>query len=126
MGSHPINLAIRFLLEIAGLVALTWVGWHSGEAVCGYVYGIGFPLLAACCWGVFAVPDDPSRSGNAVIAISGVFRLALELVFFGVATWSLFAVGAVQLCWIYGATVLLHYAVSYDRVIWLVQQSSIK
>ena len=122
MGSHPINLAIRFLLEITGLVALAWMGWQHGNGLYKYVDAIGFPLLAAGAWGVFAVPDDPSRSGDAVIAVPGVFRLALETGFFVTATWSLFAVGAAEFSWIYAATVLVHYAVSYDRVLWLVRQ----
>ena len=122
MGSHPINLAIRFVLEVVGLVALAWIGWQYGKGAYKYVCAIGFPLLAACLWGVFAVPDDPSRSGNAVVAIPGILRLALELGFFAAATWALFSVGAAKLGWIYVIAVLVHYAVSYDRILWLLQQ----
>lgn len=122
MGSHPVNLAIRFLLELVGLVALGWAGWLIGKGVYGYVLAVGFPLIAACLWGVFAVPDDPSRSDSAVVAIPGILRLLLELGFFAAATWSLLAVGAVKIGWIYAAVVLLHYIASYDRVIWLMKQ----
>ena len=65
MGSHPINLAIRFVLEMAGLVALGWMGWHYGKGINGYMLAIGIPLVAAMLWGTFAVPDDPSRSSEA-------------------------------------------------------------
>ena len=34
--------------------------------------------------GVFAVPDDPSRSGSAPIAVPGLARLTLEAAVFGV------------------------------------------
>ena len=47
MGSHPVNLAVRFVLEIAGLVALGLLGWQYGSGVYGYALAIGIPLLAA-------------------------------------------------------------------------------
>ena len=122
MGSHPINLAIRFVLEIAGLVALGWMGWHYGKGIFRYVLAIGIPLVAAALWGIFAVPDDPSRSGEAVVQIPGTIRLLLELAFFVASTWSLYATGATTICWIYGIVVFVHYVVSYDRVLWLIQQ----
>lgn len=122
MGSHPINLAVRFLLEVMGLAALAWIGWQYGKGVYKYVFAIGLPLLAACLWGVFAVPGDPGRSGNTVVAVPGLLRLTLETGFFAAATWSLIAVGAEKLGWIYAATVTVHYIVSFDRVVWLVRQ----
>ena len=122
MGSHPINFALRFVLEIAGLAALGWLGWHYGRGDYRYALAIGIPLMAAVLWGTFAVPDDPSRSGEAIVQISGIVRLLLELVFFAAATWSLFTIGATTLGWTYGVVVLAHYVVSYDRVLWLIHQ----
>jgi hypothetical protein len=122
MGSHPINLATRFVLEITGLIALGWMGWHYGNGVYKYVLAIGIPVVAAVLWGTFAVPDDPSRSGEAVVQVPGSIRLILEFVFFAAATWSLYATGATTYGWIYGIVVLIHYVVSYDRVLWLIHQ----
>jgi hypothetical protein len=122
MGSHPINLAVRFILEVAGLLALAWMGWHYGRGLYRYLLAIGIPLLAAILWGVFAVPDDPSRSGDAVVAIPGMLRLILELAYFAAAAWSFFAVGAATVGWIYVTAVIVHYLVSIDRVLWLIQQ----
>ena len=122
MGSHPVNLALRFILEIAGLVALGWWGWNQGEGILRFVLAFGIPILAAVLWGTFAVPDDPSRSGKAPVQVPGIVRLLLELAFFVSATWSLFAVGAATLGWIYGIAVLIHYLASYDRILWLVRQ----
>jgi len=122
MGSNPINLAIRFILEIIGLVALGWWGWNQGEGILRFVLALGIPFLAAVLWGTFAVPDDPSRSGEARVPVPGIVRLVLELAFFVAATLSLFAVGVTTLGWIYGIAVLIHYVVSYDRVMWLVRQ----
>ncbi len=122
MGSHPINLAVRFLLEIAGLVALGLMGWHYGNGIYEYAFAIGFPLLAAICWGTFAVPDDPGRSGKTVVRVPGLLRLILELTFFISASWSFIVTGATILGWAYATVVLVHYVVSHDRVLWLIRQ----
>ena len=122
VGSNPINLAVRFILEMAGLVALGWWGWNQGEGILRFLLALGIPFLAAVLWGTFAVPDDPSRSGEARVPVPGIVRLMLELAFFGLATWSLVATGLTTLGWIYGIAVLIHYVISYDRVMWLVRQ----
>ena len=122
MGSNPINLAVRFTFEIAGLVALGWWGWNQGEGILRFMLALGIPFLAAVLWGTFAVPDDPSRSGEARVPVPGIVRLMLELAFFILATLSLFATGLTTLGWIYGIAVLIHYVISYDRVMWLVRQ----
>jgi len=122
VGSNPINLAVRFLLEIVGLVALGWWGWNQADGILRFVLALGIPFLAAVLWGTFAVPDDPSRSGEAKVPVPGIVRLLLELAFFGAATWSLFAMDVTTLGWIYGIAVLIHYVISYDRISWLVRQ----
>ncbi len=47
MSSHPINLAFRFLLEIAALVAIGY--WRSSQHASTWCFaiGLGGPLLAA-------------------------------------------------------------------------------
>jgi hypothetical protein len=122
MGSNPINLAVRFVLEMVALVALGWWGWIRGEGVLRFIFGLGIPVFAAVLWGTFAVPDDPSRSGEARVAVPGIVRLLLELAFFALATWSFFAIGRTIVGWTFGSVVLIHYLVSYDRVIWLLRQ----
>ena len=122
MGSNPVNLAFRFFLEVAGLVALGWWGWNQAEGMLRGVLAIGAPLLAAALWGILAVPGDPSRSGEAKVSVPGVVRLLVELAFFGAATWSLFVMEATTLGWIFGIMVLVHYILSYDRVAWLIRQ----
>ena len=122
MGSNSINLAVRFILEMAGLVAMGWWGWNQTDGILRFVLAIGIPLLAAVLWGTFAVLDDPSRSGKAPVPVPGIVRLFLELAFFASATWALFAMDVTTLGWIYGIAVLIHYVISYDRVAWLVRQ----
>jgi len=81
------------------------------------------PILAAVVWGTFAVLDDPSRSGNAPVPVSGAIRLVLELVFFALATYALYSTGKEQYAWIFLGIVLIHYAISYDRIAWLLKQT---
>lgn len=66
--------------------------------------------------------EDPSRSGKAPVPVSGVVRLVLEIVFFAFAAWALFALGAEQAAWVFGGLSLFHYAISYDRILWLIKQ----
>jgi hypothetical protein len=122
MGSHPINLAIRFLLELSVLLAMGVWGWRQGEGWFRFLFALGVPIIAAIVWGTFAVPNDPSRSGAAPIAIPGILRLAIELAFFIFAIWALYDLGFTGLSWILGIIVALHYIVSYDRILWLIKQ----
>ena len=122
MGSHPINLAVRFVLELSALVAMGLWAWHQGVGITRYLFALVVPVIAITVWGTFAVPDDPSRSGNAPVPVPGILRLALEVVFFGFATWAFFAAGATQLGWIFGIVALIHHVVSYDRLLWLIKQ----
>ncbi len=119
MGSHPINLIIRFLLEITALISVGMWGWKQSDGWLRFVLTIGIPVFLAAIWGTFAVPDDPSRSGNAPIVTPGLIRLAIELGFFAFATWSLYDMGSIKVSLAFGIIVILHYVVSYDRIIWL-------
>lgn len=121
MSSNPINLAVRFLLEVAALLVMAYWGWNQGDGGIRFLFALGVPLIAAALWGTFAVPDDPSRSGKAPVPVPGILRLALELAFFAFAVWSLYSLGATQISWLLGIVILIHYALSYDRIGWLVR-----
>lgn len=113
------NLALRFALELAALAGLVVGAWHLVEGPLRWPLGIAAPLLAATVWGTFNVPDDPSRSGNAPRPVSGPTRLALELIVLA-AGFGGFAIAdltgaAVAL----GAATVIHYAVAWRRVRWL-------
>ena len=120
MGSHPINLLIRFLLEIIALMSVGMWGWRQSDGWLRFVLAIGIPIILAVIWGTFAVPGDPSRSGAAPIVTPGVIRLAIELGFFALATWSLYDMGLIKLSLAFGTFVVLHYVASYDRIKWLI------
>lgn len=123
MGSHPVNLAVRFLLEMAALIAIGYWGWQQSDNLLLQIgLALGLPLIAAILWGTFAVRDDPSRSGKAPVPVPGWVRLVLELALFAIATWTLFATGATISGWIMGVVTTIHYGLSYDRLHWLLRQ----
>jgi hypothetical protein len=121
MGSHPINLAFRFLLEVAALLAIGYWGWSASTGGLRFVLAFGLPIMAAVLWGTFRVPNDASSSGKAPVPIPGILRLLLELAYFAFAVWGLYDAGAVRLSWVLGLAVVVHYALSYDRISWLIQ-----
>jgi hypothetical protein len=119
MGSHPANLILRFLLEIIALISLGIWSWNQSESWFRLILAIGIPIIAAVIWGTFAVPNDPSRSGNAPIITAGFIRLMIEFGVFGFAIWSLHDIGWNKISLIFGIVVLVHYIFSYDRILWL-------
>lgn len=122
MGSNPINLALRFALELAALISFGYWGWNASSGLVRFVLALGLPLIAALLWGTFAVPDDPSRSGKAPIPVPGIMRLFLEFDFFALAALAIADLGNWRLALAFGAIVVLHYIASYDRVAWLLRQ----
>ena len=81
----------------------------------------GLPVLAMVFWATFSVPGDRSRSGKAPVPVPDFVRLLIEALLFGSAVWCLQDAGAVTLAWVMGAVLVLHYALSYDRIVWLLK-----
>ncbi|HEY4327269.1 MAG TPA: YrdB family protein [Mucilaginibacter sp.] len=112
MNKNPINLGVRFLLEIAMLISLGFWGWHFSEHWVKYIATLSLPVAAAVLWGVFRIQNDPKP---APVEIPGMLRLLLEFGLFGFAVWALYDLGHAQLSIAMAVIVILHYAVSYDR-----------
>jgi hypothetical protein len=116
------QLVLRFALEVAALVAIGVFAGHFGDGTLHYVLAWGVPAVVALAWGTFAVIGDPSRSGNAPVPVPGWIRLALEgTVFLGgaaalTARRSWIALGA------YLVALVLHHAMTTERLRWLVHQ----
>lgn len=119
MANHPLNLALRFILELVALYALGFWGWTQHAGLARILWGIGLPLLAALTWGTFRVPNDP---GKATVPVPGWLRLVLEALILGGAVWALYAAGQARWALVYGLVLLAHYLLSYDRVLWLLRQ----
>jgi hypothetical protein len=119
MGSNPINLGLRFLLEMAALLSFCLWGWQKGDGWLRLILAVAIPVFFAALWGTFRVPNDP---GAAPVAVAGILRLGLELAFFTLATLALADAHLPTLSWIFGGLLVLHYLVSYDRILWLLKQ----
>ena len=119
------QLALRFALEIASLVAL---GAGARRRVAprssplGWLLAFAVPLVAAAAWGTFAVKDDPSRSGKAPVAVPGWLRLAIELVVFAGGGVALGLVHAWPWLLIFAVALVVHHAGTTARLAWLLRQ----
>ena len=71
MSNHPFNLFIRLLLEASAVITYGFWGFMQSESWTRFLLVICFPLLFALLWGVFAVRNDPSRSGRTVVNTPG-------------------------------------------------------
>ena len=81
------NLALAFLLELGVLAALGYWGFQTGQGTIAKIgLGIGTPVLAVVVWWLFGAPQ-------AMWHLNGIFRLLLEVIFFGSAAVALYAAG---------------------------------
>lgn len=122
MATHPLNLVLRFILEMTALFIVGLWSWNQTEGFMQFVLAIGAPAILAIIWGVFAVKDDPTRSGKTVVPTAGFMRLIIELGIFGFSVWAIFSLGYKMLSIILLTFVVIHYISSFDRVIWLVKK----
>lgn len=116
MSQHPANLLLRFVLEIISLIVIGMWGWQQSNGLLRFVLAFGLPLLLATLWGVFRDPKDPMQTRQPPVAVSGRVRLALELVFFGLAVFAAFASRPPVLGLTLLVLLLLHHFWSLDRV----------
>ncbi|MDF1548742.1 MAG: YrdB family protein [Bacteroidales bacterium] len=122
MANHPVNLAVRFILELVALFAAAYWAYNLANSTYSIIFSILLPLMLATIWGVFNVKNDPSRSGKAVITIPGVVRLLIELLIFGLATWFLNNSGLKLFSWIFLSIITIHYLISFERIKWLLRK----
>jgi Protein of unknown function (DUF2568) len=82
------NLALRFVLELAGLAAFGYAGFAVPDGLALKVLlGLGGPIIAAVLWGVFASP-------RARVPLPGrAAQIAFESVWFGSAAAALAVAG---------------------------------
>ncbi len=119
MSQNPLNLAVRFLLEIAAVVGLFRLGLSVADGPSAVLLALASSLGAASAWGLFNVPGDRSRSGRSPVQVSGAVRLSLELLILGGGGAGWFLSGPNPFAWTYLVVLAVHYLVSWDRVGWL-------
>ncbi|GGB01926.1 YrdB family protein [Puia dinghuensis] len=112
MNTHPLNLALRFLLELVMLAVIAFWGYHRFPGWQGVAASITLPVIAVILWGVFRIPTDPRP---APVAIPGPLRLLLEWALFAAAVWALEDLGYDTGAWFLAGILAGHYLFSYDR-----------
>lgn len=122
MSSNPLNLALRFVLELVALVGLGFLGWTLGDDGWRLVPAIAIPVLAAAAWGTFRIPNDP---GPAPVVVPGPVRLALEVAVFAGGVAGFAAAGHTNVALVVGTVIAGHYIVSYDRVLRLLRNQPV-
>jgi hypothetical protein len=116
------NLGLRFVLELAALVGLACGGCAAGSGPSRVLLAVVFAVLGALVWGVFAVPDDPSRSGSAPVRVPGPLRLLLELLVLLGGVGGYLGLGWTTVAAVDLGLVVVHLAFSTGRLRWLVAQ----
>ena len=118
------NDLLRFILELWALVAFGYWGLNQSFGLFNYALMILLPVLVAVLWGVFAVPNDPSRSGGAPVPVPGTIRLLLEFLIFGSAFLALYWGGLFYLSLVFVSLVIIHYILARERIRWLLKTNN--
>ncbi|MEW6253952.1 MAG: DUF2568 domain-containing protein [Planctomycetota bacterium] len=121
MSQNPANLALRFALELAALAALSVWALARFDGAASIALAVLLPLVAATLWATFRVPGDASASGRAPVPVPGIVRLLLEVALFALGVLALVAAAYTAAGTGLGIAVAVHYALSYDRIIWLLR-----
>lgn len=123
MAYHPLNLGLRFGLEIVGLAAFGFWGWSQGGWL-GWLLAAVLVIAAAAIWAVFRTPGGEYADANEpIVRVPGPVRLLIELLFFWLAVVALSTANASDradtVAIIFAILVVIHYALSWDRNAWL-------
>ncbi len=124
MGFNPANLAFRFVLEVVSLVGLFRLGLELGSGFWRWILAIVITFIGMALWANYRVPGDQSAKGTAPFAVSGVTRLAIEMLVFGVGAVGWFLSGPSWVAYTFLGGLVLHYLLSYDRIGWLMRVNS--
>lgn len=104
------------------MTGVATIAWGLAGGVLRLVLVVAAVGGVAVIWTVFAVPDDPSRSGNAPVPVPGIVRLGLEwLVLFGGAM-AFYASGQAWIGLVLAVLVIVHYALWPERIRWLLRR----
>lgn len=118
MSNHPINLVLRFILEMAALCIIATWAWVFHTGIYQWLAVILYPAVAAAAWAIFRVEGEP---GKVLVPVSGITRLLIEIFFFSTAARMLYQLDAGRLYSFFLMLVMIHYAVSYDRILRLIR-----
>jgi hypothetical protein len=99
----PLNLALKFLLELAALASFAIWGAHVGSGATAVILAIVTPLLFVLLWGRFAAPRSSRRQSRNT-------RIPFELTIFLLAASGLLSAGHAIAAAVFAALVVLNAA----------------
>jgi phosphatidylserine synthase len=102
-------------------VAVGVTAWQLTNGLWRWVAAVIIPIAMATMWATFGVTDEESRGGTPPVRVPGAVRLALELSFFALAVLSLVLIDQTTWAIVFAGIVVLHYAISWDRIPWLLR-----
>jgi len=112
-------LWLRGFLELAGLLLGGIWGYRLDTGGMRFFFALGIPLVMAIAWGVFNVPDDPSRGGPSPVPIGGRLRLLLEAGVFGFSVFAAWSALGMWPALVFLALVLFNNFQLRRRLVWL-------
>ena len=80
------NLGLRFLLELAAVVAVAYWGYEAGEGAARWFLAVAAPAVVIVLWGAFVAP-------KRLIDLPAPVRLGIELGVWTAAALALWAAG---------------------------------
>jgi hypothetical protein len=101
------NLAVTFFLELGVLVALALWGFHTGQGTGAQLaLGLGAPVIATIVWACFGAPRGRWH-------LNGIWRVLLQIVFFGSAALALAAAVSLWLGLAWALICLINIGLNY-------------
>lgn len=116
-------LAVRFGLEIFGLVGFGFLGWWLGDGgLRGGILAITCVVVAGAVWGTFRVRHDPPGKTEQPVIVPGKVRFAIEIGFFAIAAFGLWMGASRAASETLMTAVVVLYGITWDRQRWLWRQ----
>jgi hypothetical protein len=101
-----LNLVLRFLLELAALVAVGNWGWRIGDGAMRWVLMVGATAAVIVVWVLFVSP-------NPTIELAMPIRLVIELVVWAAAAAALWAAGQTRLAVVFFVVAVINGVANY-------------
>jgi len=104
------------------MIVFAWYGSTLSEGWMSWFLALLLPMGAMAAWGIFAVSDDPSRSGKTVVETPGWVRLMLEILIFILGVLFLLQLGYPVAAYVFMGLLILHHILYRDRMLWLIRK----
>lgn len=122
MTSNPYNLVLRLLIEFYGYIVFGFTGFFLTSGMIRWPLAIILPIAAGFFWGTFYVDKDPAGIGKAIVRVTGIQRLIIEILFYVFTVGLSFIFVNKLVSFIYLYLIIIHNAFSFDRINWLIKK----